>query len=146
MTLDDVVEATGQVDLLKLDIEGAEFPVLEATSDRTLRRIGTIVAELHLLPSDTRHLALFSRLEALGFRVVSMKSPLHSWRRTIWQLLRRWRLTKGLARLKVTVLATYTAAALVSLITDLRARVEPGTRLFVYATRANAREPSHERA
>ena len=46
--LDDLLEsAGGQVDLMKMDVEGAEYAVLHAVSSKTLRRIHRIVLEYH---------------------------------------------------------------------------------------------------
>jgi len=46
--LDDLIKtAGGQVDLMKMDVEGAEYAVLRAASSETLRRIHRIVLEYH---------------------------------------------------------------------------------------------------
>lgn len=42
---DDIVERAGTVDLLKIDAEGSEYPIL--LTSRKLDRIGTIVGEFH---------------------------------------------------------------------------------------------------
>lgn len=48
ITLADVVErAGGSLDLVKMDIEGAEVEVLEAAPPETLARIGRLVVECH---------------------------------------------------------------------------------------------------
>ena len=60
-----------RIDLLKLDIEGAEFDLVAKTPDEVLRRIGQITVECHdFLPEfKGRGLyeALRDRLEVLGF-------------------------------------------------------------------------------
>jgi FkbM family methyltransferase len=38
------------IDILKIDVEGAEFDIFTAMDDTTLAHIGTIVAELHVVP------------------------------------------------------------------------------------------------
>jgi FkbM family methyltransferase len=46
--LDDLLERAGdQVDLMKMDVEGAEYAVLHAVSSKALRRIHRIVLEYH---------------------------------------------------------------------------------------------------
>lgn len=45
LTLDEIV--TGMVDILKLDVEGAEYQTLAAASTETLHRIQRIVVEYH---------------------------------------------------------------------------------------------------
>lgn len=69
-----------RIDLLKLDIEGAEFDALAATSDDTLRRIGQITVEFHdfldsrLTPACE---AVIARLEALGFHTLRFSRRFH---------------------------------------------------------------------
>lgn len=59
------------VDLLKLDIEGAEFDLLAQTPERLLREISQITVEFHDFQERFAHRQLFekarTRLEALGF-------------------------------------------------------------------------------
>ena len=53
ITLDDILRDFGleSIDLLKLDIEGAEFPLVRGTSSNTFRKIHRIAMEYHLGPS-----------------------------------------------------------------------------------------------
>ena len=76
LTLDELVaRAGGSCDLLKLDIEGSEFEVLEAASAETLSRIKTIIMEYHPFAGDPRRLV--SRLSAQGFSISeSIHGPL----------------------------------------------------------------------
>jgi hypothetical protein len=59
------------VDLLKLDIEGAEFEVIESTPDSILRSIGQITVEFHDFQPRFAGRGLFERarrrLVNLGF-------------------------------------------------------------------------------
>lgn len=71
-SLDDLVEAIGpsDIDLLKLDCEGAEYDILLGASESTIGQIRTIYAELHEsanIPYKTDDLV--SKLEMLGFGV-----------------------------------------------------------------------------
>lgn len=57
-------------DLVKLDIEGAEFPLFAAARDETLRSIGQITVEFHDFLDPAREpeaQAIIRRLEGLGF-------------------------------------------------------------------------------
>jgi FkbM family methyltransferase len=46
--VDDLIErAGGQIDMMKMDVEGAEYAVLHAVSSKALRRIRRIVLEYH---------------------------------------------------------------------------------------------------
>ncbi len=66
VTLDSIIEELGDVDVLKIDIEGAEHEVLAAS--RRLERVRCIVGETHPLP-DRPGESLFELLP--GFEVVS---------------------------------------------------------------------------
>ena len=77
-TLEDLMGDIGlcQVDLLKLDIEGAEYEVLASIGDEKLAGIGQIVVEFHhycvprFLGRHTRNIV--ARLRRLGFQSYSL--------------------------------------------------------------------------
>lgn len=78
-TLDALFEkhAIGRCDLLKIDVEGAEYEIFGAASRDTLARIERIVGEYHdVYPDDprTRIAAFQSSLEQVGFRVETAPS------------------------------------------------------------------------
>ena len=62
-----------RIDVLKLDIEGAEYEVLESVSHAALDRVGQLIVEFHdhcvpeCTPGRTR--AIIDRLRSAGFRV-----------------------------------------------------------------------------
>lgn len=61
---------SGPVDLLKLDIEGAEYTVLEDCGD-SLKSVGRMVIEAHIMrPEEGRLGALLAQLETLDFQYV----------------------------------------------------------------------------
>jgi len=63
-------ENIARVDLLKLDCEGAEYPILYHLPDALFPRIRRIVAEAHPLPGTARHLDALTRfLRKKGYRV-----------------------------------------------------------------------------
>ncbi|HUA95498.1 MAG TPA: FkbM family methyltransferase [Acidimicrobiales bacterium] len=68
-SLDDLVSELGKIDLLKIDIEGAEYDVLRAAT--ALDTIGAIVGEMHIERDGdrTRLDALAAHLETAGFEV-----------------------------------------------------------------------------
>jgi FkbM family methyltransferase len=64
------VRMDGDFDLLKCDIEGAEWELLEQCG-RTLKRFRRIIAEIHRIPARAESLDAFpARMEELGFRTV----------------------------------------------------------------------------
>lgn len=69
-----------KIDVLKLDIEGAEIEVLASCSDRFLKSIGQITVEFHDFLGMTRlediHQTV-QRLEALGFACIKIWQ--HAW-------------------------------------------------------------------
>ena len=69
VSLDELVDELGAIDLLKLDVEGAEYEVLSRC--RQLRRIGAIAGEMHVRdPGERRRLeVLVATLGAAGFEV-----------------------------------------------------------------------------
>jgi FkbM family methyltransferase len=71
VTLDSLIPPDAVVDLLKIDIEGAEYAVLEAISPDTLRRIRRIALEFHpQAPPDSA----VDPLVASGFRVTNFQN------------------------------------------------------------------------
>jgi FkbM family methyltransferase len=69
LSLDDLIDEIGDIDLLKIDIEGAEFEVLGACTK--LSSISTIVGELHIENEGERYLldTLVETLRNSGFNV-----------------------------------------------------------------------------
>lgn len=61
------------VDLLKLDIEGSEFDVIQDSQDDTLDRVRRIVAEIHTEHGSVQ--VLKRKLETCGFSYVILKRP-----------------------------------------------------------------------
>lgn len=61
------------IDLLKLDIEGAEFDVIKSCNARTLQAISRIVAEIHTEHGDYRDLA--AKLSRNGFSYSILDRP-----------------------------------------------------------------------
>lgn len=70
-----------KIDLLKLDIEGAEFDVIAATPNQMLQRIDQITVEFHDFKAPFRSRELFenarARLESMGFVCCNMAFRTH---------------------------------------------------------------------
>jgi FkbM family methyltransferase len=85
-----------RVDLLKLDIEGAEIPLLENAREETLRRIGQITVELHDFLAGrqdaSRIRSLKRRLRRAGFLCVVLSRAAGHHGDTLFINLRRHRL------------------------------------------------------
>ncbi len=107
-TLDELVDRFGPVEVLKLDIEGAEFPVVASASVDTLRMIDSIVGELHVFAVDDVEVAGFvEKLETAGFDVDIRRLPIYEPAKALRALLHNWRRTEGFTRLKITVAIAY---------------------------------------
>ncbi|MBN3757128.1 FkbM family methyltransferase [Paraburkholderia sp. Tr-20389] len=73
-------QGIGAIDLLKIDIEGAEVPLLDSLPDAFLRGIGQIAIEFHDfcgLVERKEVVRLEQRLEALGFRSINFSKESH---------------------------------------------------------------------
>lgn len=118
-TLTDLIDEIGPVDLLKIDIEGAEFAVFEHTSDEVLRRIRRIAGEIHPVHGDAD--AIVKQLEAAGFDVSLEKGPFHEPWSALSAIRSNHRSIRGQYRLKIVVPLLYAFAAAIE-------RVKPGFR------------------
>jgi FkbM family methyltransferase len=132
-TLDSIVAETGPVDLLKLDIEGAEFEVLESALDETLRQISAVVAELHLEGQRERLAPTVDRLRRSGFAVVVSRPPSAHWHESMRALIRKRRRLRAETRLRLAVVVLYSLAAVLRLVWKPTAADDE--LLFLYATR-----------
>jgi len=70
--LDDIAPEREEMDLLKMDIEGSEFPVILEAGEQ-LRRFRQVCGELHFDVETLKRKDIARRFVALGF-VCSMKS------------------------------------------------------------------------
>lgn len=70
-TLEEVVRRVGRVDLLKMDIEGAEYETLSRSDEHTLNSIDKVAAEVHLNDDTEKQKLklLVEKLERSGFIV-----------------------------------------------------------------------------
>ncbi len=73
-TIEELINDFGDIDLLKIDIEGAEFPIFENLSSPILERINAVVGEVHLDYGDLN--TIIDKLKANGFKVYAFYPPL----------------------------------------------------------------------
>ncbi len=71
ITLEKILDRhrIGQVDLLKIDCEGAEFAILEDSPSKVLYKVSNIFLEYHDWVPGADHRRLKTLLESRGFRV-----------------------------------------------------------------------------
>jgi len=76
LTLDEVCDRHDRIDLMKMDIEGSEYPVI-LSSMTALKRISKIVAEIHITNASQRMKfpSLLDRLESNHFEVKLIRAP-----------------------------------------------------------------------
>ena len=65
----------GRIDLLKLDCEGSEYPILSATPAAVFERVGAIAMEYHNLDESRNRETAVRRLTERGFDVVKATQP-----------------------------------------------------------------------
>lgn len=66
-----------RIDLLKLDCEGAEYPILMGASKATLSQVDRIIMEYHDLDEAQNHLVLATTLLDSGYRVFTWENVVH---------------------------------------------------------------------
>jgi hypothetical protein len=74
MSLGDIIDKFGEIDLLKIDIEGGEFEVLSKLDSAIFRNIKNIVAECHLEAGDISQLKRF--LKENGYHTEKFTPPI----------------------------------------------------------------------
>jgi FkbM family methyltransferase len=85
VTLDSIIDEVGDIDLLKIDIEGAEYEVLEACQQ--LQRVRCIIGEIHAIPdaSTEQLFALLDGFDVAAERVLGGQGPFIARRAEDWQ-------------------------------------------------------------
>lgn len=109
ITLSDLVDSYGKIDLLKIDIEGSEFDVLLNAPGDTLNNIDKIVGEMHLWEKGFSELnRVTKKLEESGFKAKVLKPPIFYYRYSMSKLFHNYMRIKGVHRLKWFLLISYT--------------------------------------
>jgi len=136
VTLDDVLADVERADLLKLDIEGAEFEVLKTCSAETLSKFGAVVGELHPKLAGENAKVAFDAMRAAGFRhVCILTAPSERPREYVLRLLGNWKKLHGNTRLKVVILMVYLGFGTLRLLPVVRRRLDQDDLRFLYATK-----------
>ena len=108
--IERIVKDFGDVDLLKLDIEGSEFEVFERLDSKILKNIKFIVAEMHLSKGDLN--SVLRILKENSFKTQLFSSPPVE-RPHPYKIK-----TKNLTRLKILKKLIYTASSLTNIKED----------------------------
>ena len=133
--LDVLLAAYDSVDLLKLNVEGAEFAIIAAAADATLRKIRNIAAELHTAGREHDVAPLIQRLRGAGFEVVVRDPPSYSWHASAGRVIANWRSVHGETRTKIVACAIFTMLAVVRPLIDLRPRLDTDGLRYLHASR-----------
>ena len=88
VAIDDVLRQMGYVDIMKIDIEGSEFPIFRTTKE--LGRVGFIAGEYHDGVDAGRHEDIEAVLKAAGFKTEFHIPPAHAPLQT-WDGFWAWR-------------------------------------------------------
>lgn len=74
ITIQEIVKEFGEIDLLKLDVEGAEFNILKDLDGNILRQINCMVVEIH---QDKGNINIFlKKLGNYGFSIKTLNPPI----------------------------------------------------------------------
>ena len=101
VSIEELVREHGRIDLLKIDIEGAEFEVLE---NADLSGVDAIVGELHVRDQRDQD-RLVSHLEAAGFAVEVIPEEVMTSASKAPEALRRWGAVRGRSAMKAASIA-----------------------------------------
>ncbi len=75
VTIKDLVDTYGTIDLLKIDIEGAEYGILLNTDDSVFATVNNLLIECHFFENDylTKYYAVIDKLKKIGYTVEEFK-------------------------------------------------------------------------
>jgi FkbM family methyltransferase len=74
ITLKEIIDFYGSIDLLKMDIEGTEFKVFNCLDMETIKQIKTIVSEIHLQHGNIY--SIINKLRSQDFRIEVISPPI----------------------------------------------------------------------
>jgi FkbM family methyltransferase len=137
-TLDAVVAEVGEIDLLKIDVEGAEYDIFPMCSDSTLRRIEKIVAEVHVFaPDHPRRLdGILHQLKDSGFNISIRDTPFQT---VTTGVMKPWRSPlrscngRNVVLYRALLSAVYGAAPVLK---RVKGSIDIGTQSLLFAYRA----------
>lgn len=128
-----------EIDLLKIDIEGAEYAVIGAATVEELRRIRQIVGELHPFGGSPDHLV--DRLHHAGFEVTIRRGPFFRPLAAMRVLATNARRVRGFRRLELVVAVTLVVSAIIAPFPGLRRRLAGPELWYLHATRIDQPVP-----
>lgn len=75
VTIDQLVKTYGVIDLLKIDVEGAEYDILLNADPNTFEKINNIFLECHFFEKDykQKYTAVLSKIRMMGYNVEEFK-------------------------------------------------------------------------
>ncbi len=75
VTLQQLVEEYGEIDLLKIDIEGAEYDIIENTDQTIFNKINNIFLECHFFKNEYKkqYSNLIKKLKSMGYSIEEYK-------------------------------------------------------------------------
>jgi FkbM family methyltransferase len=74
-TIPELVSAYGEIDLLKIDVEGAEYDIILNTDASAFDNINNMFVECHFFEIDykQKYIALFDKLKSMGYLIEEFK-------------------------------------------------------------------------
>lgn len=75
VTIDQLVKTYGVIDLLKIDVEGAEYDILLNADPNTFEKVNNIFLECHFFEKDykQKYTAVLSKIRMMGYKVEEFK-------------------------------------------------------------------------
>ncbi|MEM2293853.1 MAG: FkbM family methyltransferase [Nitrososphaerota archaeon] len=74
ITLGEIIDEFGKIDLLKMDVEGSEFEIFKRLDANIMKKISHLCMEVHLQKGEARQIEEF--LSSNGFSVMSFHPPI----------------------------------------------------------------------
>lgn len=108
VSLEKIINNLKRINLLKMDIEGAEFRVIDKTPNKKLGKIDNIVAEIHGKRTEERVYNLKKKLESANFEVKILDPPSSDLIYSVKKILKNWNKLKNFSRLKIFIITSYT--------------------------------------
>ncbi len=108
LSLKDLVSKYGKINLLKMDIEGAELEVITQTPCEILKCIDAIVAEIHACRTPVLLSQIVNKLKTCDFEVEILKRPQFYYKESVKKIIKNWKKVKGLTKLKLLSIFSFT--------------------------------------
>jgi hypothetical protein len=75
VTIQQLIETYGEIDLLKIDVEGAEYDIILNTDNSLFEKINNIFVECHFFEKDykQKYTDVLNKLRLMGYEVEEYK-------------------------------------------------------------------------